>query len=351
MPLKKEFILVEEKMKNKVLYIATTADHRNRLDGETVKCKLLRDYLKEINEIKVTSIDTDNWKKHTLKLAFLIFFNYFKCDKIVISSADRGANIILDFLNKIKNQKPVYYFVIGGSLSKNIKTKKWNTLIYKRINKIYVEAQTLKDDLGEIEINNVEVVENFRKVKEFKNKYKEEKKVRFVYYGRVIKSKGIERAIELVKNLNLEKLKCTLDIYGQCSKEYLEEITKKFDESITYHGEIKPNNKTEYEILSQYDCFLFPTEYPGECLPGALIDSYIAGLAVLASNWKYAKEYIEDGKNGFIFKYKNYDDMFKKSKKLFNHNLLMSFKNESKKISKNYIIENVLENFKREIEK
>ena len=56
----------------KVLYIATTADNRNRLDGETIKCRLLREYLTEIKEIKVFSVDTDNWKKHIFKLVFFI---------------------------------------------------------------------------------------------------------------------------------------------------------------------------------------------------------------------------------------------------------------------------------------
>lgn len=107
----------------KILYIATTADSRNRLDGETVKCRLLREYLENIEEIEVKSIDTDNWKKHIVGLVFLIMFNYFICDEIIVSSADRGANIVLSFFEKIKSKKKIYYFVIGGSLYRNIKEK------------------------------------------------------------------------------------------------------------------------------------------------------------------------------------------------------------------------------------
>jgi glycosyltransferase involved in cell wall biosynthesis len=122
-----------------------------------------------------------------------------------------------------------------------------------------------------------------------------------------------------------------------------------FEDNITYHGEIKPNNKDEYEILSQYDIFIFPTEYQGECLPGALIDCYIAGLAVIASNWKYAKEYINDGKNGYIFEYKNYEDMYNKTIRLIKSDKLEEFKEKSIELSKNYYIENILENFKKEL--
>lgn len=179
----------------KILYIATTADNRNRLDGETIKCRLLRDYLNEIDEIKVYSVDTDNWKKHIIKLIFIIIINFFKCDSIIVSSADKGANIVLNFFRKIKTKKKIYYFVIGGSLSKNINEKNWNIDTYKKLEKIYVEAEILKNDLEKMKINNVEVLSNFRKVKKFKNTYVKTNKTKFVYYGRVIKEKGIEEAI------------------------------------------------------------------------------------------------------------------------------------------------------------
>ena len=333
----------------KVLFIATTADNRNRLDGETIKCRLLREYLNDIKEIKVFSVDTDNWKKHILKLVFLIIFYYFKSDEIIVSSADKGANIVLNFFRKIKTKKNIYYFVIGGSLSRNIKEKEWNIDTYKGVKNIFVEANTLKDDLNELQITNVDVLNNFRKVKKFKINYINDGKIKFVYFGRVIKEKGIEEAIKLIKKLNSENIDCTLDIYGQCKNEYLNEIKRMFDDNISYHGEIKPDSKTEYEILSKYDIFIFPTEYPGECLPGALIDCYISGLAVVASNWKYAKEYILENENGKIFEFKNYDDMYKKTIEMISDNSILKYKKKSKELSKNYILDNLLKNFKEEL--
>lgn len=333
----------------KVLYIATTADNRNRLDGETIKCRLLRDYLSEIDGIKLKTIDTDNWKKHIFKLIFLIIIYTIWCDEIVLSSADNGAHIVLDFYDKIKLKKKIYYFVIGGSLSRNIEEKKWNANSYTKIKKIYVEADILKKNLGKLGITNVSVLNNFRKFNKFENKYKKTNYIKFVYYGRVIKKKGIEEAIKLINRLNKENIECTLDIYGQCKEDYLAKIEKYFNNKIIYHGEIKPNNKIEYEILSQYDIFIFPTEYPGECLPGALIDCYIAGLAVIASNWKYAREYILDNENGKIFKYKDYNDMYEKTIKMINENSIMKYKEKSKDLSKKYDMNNILLNFKEDL--
>lgn len=333
----------------KILYIATTADNRNRLDGETIKCRLLRDYLNDIEKIQVISIDTDNWKKHIFKLVVSILFYFFQCDEIIVSSADKGAHIVLDFFRKIKCKKKVYYFVIGGSLFRNIKEKKWNLNTYKRLKHIYVEANTLKEDLNNLGINNVKVLNNFRNPKKFKNCYKKTDNVKFVYFGRVIKQKGIEEAIQLINRLNKENIKCSLDIYGQCTDDYLKVIKKQFSSAIKYHGEIVPDNQHEYEILSQYDIFIFPTEYPGECLPGALIDCYIAGLAIVASNWKYAKEYILDNENGIIFEYQNYDDMYQKVKQLIKSDKINQFKNCSRRLSKKYMLDELLMEFKKEI--
>lgn len=333
----------------KVLYIATTADRRNRLDGETIKCRLLRDYLKKIKKIKVYSVDTDNWKKHILKLIFLIMFYYLKCDEIVVSSADKGANIVLNFFRKINSKKSIYYFVVGGSLSKNIKEKKWNIKTYKKLKHIFVEADILKKELNNLEINNVDVLNNFRSVKPFENKYRNSNEIKFVYFGRIIKEKGIEEAIKLVNRLNSEKIECTLSIYGQCKAEYFEKIKRDFNKKINYYGEIKPDGRIEYEILSQYDVFLFPTEYRGECLPGALIDCYIAGLAVVASNWKYAKEYILENENGKIFEYKDYEDMYKKTIEMIKDNNIQNYKKKSKELSKKYILDNLLIDFEKEL--
>lgn len=335
-------------MKN-VLYIATVADKRNRLDGETGKNRVLKEYLNEINDINVKTIDTDNWQKHILKLVFLILYNYFKSDIIIVSAADRGAHIILDFFRKIKSKKDIYYFVIGGSLAKSIQDKKWNLDCYRKVKCIYVEVNILKNDLNKLGIDNIEILYNFRKIKKFKNKYKKSKKVRFIYYGRVIKEKGIEEAIKLVNRLNKENIDCSLDIYGQCKIEYLNKIKKLFSKNIKYNGEIKPDGKTEYEILSQYDIFIFPTVYSGESLSGALVDCYVAGLAVIASNWKYAHECIKDGENGYIFEYQNYEDMYDKTIKLLKSGKLMKFKLKSQDLSEQYYVDKVLSKFKEEI--
>ncbi len=355
----------------KVLYIATMGKKRNRLDGETIKCRVLQDYLSKIENIKLNSIDTDNWKANIIILVLKVIYYYLFSDIIIISAADRGSNILLNFLYKIRNKKKVYYFVIGGALSKNIVDKRWNTGIYKNIDNIYVESNILKNDLEKLGIKNLYKLNNFRNISfnsdiiedpnfEEKEKKKLKEKVELVFFGRVIKDKGVEEAIKLVKKLNcefkennIEKI-ITLDIIGQAKEEYRENIEELIDNdtNIKFLGAIIPNNIDEYKTLEKYDLFILPTEYKGECLPGALVDAYISGLGVIVSNWKYAKEYVQDGENGIIFEYKNYDDMYKKVKKLkLDEEKIINYKKNSYNLRKEYDIEYVLKEFKEELEK
>lgn len=60
----------------------------------------------------------------------------------------------------------------------------------------------------------------------------------------------------------------------------------------------------------EYDMMMLPTRFYTESLPGTILDSYIAGIPIIATKWKYAEEFIEDGRTGFIVPFKNGQDEF-----------------------------------------
>ncbi|HEY8362617.1 MAG TPA: glycosyltransferase, partial [Tissierellaceae bacterium] len=45
-----------------------------------------------------------------------------------------------------------------------------------------------------------------------------------------------------------------------------------------------------------------PTYYEGEGFPGTIIDAFSAGVPVIATDWKYNKEIVAHGENGYIYK-------------------------------------------------
>jgi glycosyltransferase involved in cell wall biosynthesis len=65
------------------------------------------------------------------------------------------------------------------------------------------------------------------------------------------------------------------------------------------------DSEKAYSKLSEYDCMLFPTYWKGEGFPGVIIDAFVAGLPVIATDWNMNTEIIEDGVNGFIIEPKS----------------------------------------------
>ena len=122
-------------------------------------------------------------------------------------------------------------------------------------------------------------------------------------FSRVTKAKGIEDAVTVVKRVN-EKLgyqAFALDIYGAINeneKEWFAALSKEFPEYITYKGVVEPHESVN--ILKNYFVLLFPTYYPGEGFAGTLIDALSSGLPIIASDWRYNKEIVNE-KVGMVY--------------------------------------------------
>lgn len=88
-----------------------------------------------------------------------------------------------------------------------------------------------------------------------------------------------------------------IDFYGQKTDAY-------YDENLSavamceYKGVLQPDEVIP--TLNRYDALVFPTHYEGEGCPGILVEALSASLPIIASDWKYNKEFVEDCDNGFI---------------------------------------------------
>ena len=327
----------------KILYIGRISKKRKILDGVTIKAKVLQETLQSGNNI-INTIDVDDWSKRKFILAIKILLSYIWCDEIVICTSSPGASKVLKFFRKIKTKKKIYYFVSGGNLYEKIEAGVYDIDIYKNVHKIYVESEFMKKKFLSYGLTQTEVKYNFRNPRiSFDQIKKTMQKVRFVFYGRVVKEKGIETSINLLRDLSKNGYDVELDIYGQVNSKYLRKLNIDCDSNIHYKGPIIPDSINEYYILHEYDIFLFPTEHNGEGLPGALIDAYISGLCVVASNWKYANEYINNGTSGVIFKYKDYNDMYEKVVELLkNKEKIDLYKKNALVESRKYIIKYII---------
>ena len=94
-------------------------------------------------------------------------------------------------------------------------------------------------------------------------------------------------------------------IYGKISTNMYERIQRM--PNVTAHG-VKDNSLLRYEI-KQYDILVFPSRYVSEGHPGSIIEGFMTGLPVIASDLPGPSEIVHHEVNGLIVKTGDVDDL------------------------------------------
>ena len=256
-------------------------------------------------DCKKNYVDTHNWKGNPMVFSSLIFkFFFYKWDCILLSASSHSAYKFISFIDffKPKLLNKMTYLVVGGYFPEGIRKREFKWENYKALKNIIVQGDILKQQLLNCsELKNVKVVPNFKQFNySFIYSANNTNKFKFVFIGRISNSKGITeiiKASQILKQSN-PSLDFHVDFYGP------KEENIHFPENlpISYKGylDIMNNQQESYETLSEYSCMLFPTYWQGEGFPGVIIDAYVAGLPVIATDWNMNKEVVEDGKTGII---------------------------------------------------
>ena len=135
--------------------------------------------------------------------------------------------------------------------------------------------------------------------------YATSKPFKLCTFSRVMKEKGIEDAVNAVEEINkkYDETIFTLDIYGQIDAmqtEWFESLQSRFLKDVSYKGLVPFDKSTD--VLKNYYALLFPTYYEGEGFAGTLIDAMAAGVPIIASDWRYNSEIVQDNRTGFLIK-------------------------------------------------
>ena len=276
------------------------------VNGQTIKTKEFIRYIKTRNDIEdFLIVDTWMWKERKKELLKNYVCLFKKMDKVFLFPAHNGVKIFLPLaiLLNVLFKTEVYYMVIGGWLPNFIENNKWLVKVLARIDHICVETMAMENDLEKFNLKNVNVVHNSKtfNIKHY-NVKERECCSKFCTFSRVMKEKGIEDAIYVIKELNINsKNKYYLDIYGPIDETYKERWTKinnELPKEIRYCGELDYNKASN--VLTSYRALLFPTYFWTEGLPGTIIDAYAAGIPVIAYRWRSADEFIKQEKTGWI---------------------------------------------------
>ncbi len=290
--------------------------------GQTIRTRIVAKELeKRYGKENVLIVDSNNWGKRPLKLLFECIRLSWLCDNIIILPAHKGVKVFVPlfvFLCKLFNKR-IHYIVIGAWLAENLKSNKLLLSLMKKIECIYCETETLKRGLESLGISdNLHIMRNFKSVDpievyEIKREYQVPYKLCIL--SRVNFKKGIEDAIKVINeiNNNYNKKVLTLDIYGPIEKGYFDRFNKlihTYSSFVSYRGTVEYNQTVK--VLQSYYLLLFPTKYYTEGFPGTILDGYMAGVPVLASNWESSHDIIEEGRTGIVYSFDNSDDFYEK---------------------------------------
>lgn len=217
------------KRKARVAVIGHFAFGKECLDGQTVKTRIVTDELgKQLGNENVLKIDTHGGKITLLKAPFQALKALKKCKNVVILPAHNGLRVyapLLTFFRKFFKKRKLHYVVIGGWLPEFLQKRKRLAKKLKSFDGIFVETNTMQNALEKQGFTNIVVMPNCKDLKILKPEelvYPTGEPYKLCTFSRVMKEKGIEDAVNAVKEVNEESWKNNLHIgyirsSGRCS--------------------------------------------------------------------------------------------------------------------------------------
>lgn len=347
-------------MQAKISVLGHFGEGENLLNGQTVKTKIITDELQnQFGKENVLKFDTHGGWKILLKAPFQVLSALKNSKNVLIFPAQNGLRIyapLLFLLRKLFKGRKLHYIVIGGWLPKFLPRRKFLAKFLKHFDGIYAETNTMKGALKEQGFSNVYVMPNCKKLTILAENdliFPEGVPLRLCTFSRVMKEKGIETAVSVIKHIN-EKLGCiafSLDIYGQIDAEqtqWFENLKNTFPEYIRYLGCIDADKSVE--VLKKYFALIFPTRFYTEGIPGTIIDAYSAGIPVISAKWESYSDVVDEGKTGIGYEFdneKHFEEILMNAAK--NPETVLDMKMNCLNKAKNYIPETatriMVENF------
>lgn len=311
-------------MKYKVGIIGHFGFGLDLANGQTIKTKIVSDVIKEAVNGDVCYVDAHGGIKAVVPVIWGCIKLLRNCKHVFIFLTENGLKVavpVLGVVNKIFHRK-LHYNVIGGWLPAFLKRNNWLIHHLKQFDYIYVETNTMHSALSKLGLNNCITIPNCKKlriVNENELIVCNEKPFKLCTFSRVMKEKGIEDIVNVVRTINTDagKVVYSLDIYGQIDngqKEWFSDLSKSFPEYIHYGGVIDFDKSVA--VLKGYFALVFPTRFYTEGVPGTIVDAYAAGLPVISARWESFSDVINEGETGVGYEICDTSDLARILKKV-----------------------------------
>jgi glycosyltransferase involved in cell wall biosynthesis len=215
--------------------------------------------------------------------------------------------------------KNIKYRVISFFIKKLYKLSSYKTsIITQNPDDLITLGLTLKGNVvlgsGFLNKNELMIHSRYKKIEE---------PVTLLYVGRLLKSKGIDDAIDIFKKVSEHSAKFRLIIVGDVDEHNPDSID---DYNLSY---IKKNPSIEFlgflenltDVYLRSDVLLFPSKYR-EGVPRAIIESLSYGLTIITKNMPGCKECVKS--NGFLMDDCNQEILLNYLKKINKETLLVN---------------------------
>lgn len=329
------------------------------IGGQMSKTRGIIKELEKAYPNQIISVDTSNWKREMGTLLIQCLNVIKNCDVIIVMPNKNGIKFVLPFFAFFKGlyKYSLGYPIVGGWLTKILMKYGYLAKAITKVDYLLPETKQLKEELGAFSSAPMDVMPIFStrtaiKKEEIKLNY--EKPYIFCTFSRVTPAKGIDDAIEAIAKVNagVQEIVCKLDIWGPIEDSYADhykELFNKYSDFISYKGILAGD--AGLQKLSHYYMLLFPTYYEGEGFPTTICESLMAGLPVIASDWRFNNELVEVGKTGFLVEVHNPNALISRILYCIEHsNLISEMKLKCLKESERFAPETVMIDLKNWID-
>ena len=148
---------------------------------------------------------------------------------------------------------------------------------------------------------------DIKEAKDFRRIYPDKGPIRLLFFGRIVKAKGIEyicRALKVLKEQDLP-FKFIMAGNGEDRDEYVRRFSDILGPDFVYMGTVAGRVKTT--LLKECHVFLLPSLYEG--LPISLLECMSFALVPVVTDVGSIKNVISDGYNGIIVSKYSYEDI------------------------------------------
>ncbi len=338
--------------REKILVLGYFGKRSHIMEGQSVKTRNISRLLKEMG-CRVSEFDTESFRYDPLAIAKM-FARLACCNKVCVLPAHGNLKWIVPviYILSLVFRYKVFLFTIGGRLHIYLKSLPFHRFFLGRIGRIFNETHLLGRNLNELYgYENLTFCPNFKFVDFHPTMHHKPNHLNLVFLARIVAEKGLDVIFaycDFLKRNNRDDV--TIDFYGMISpkdKDYFVSKVSEY-EFVDYKGVAEQENIPA--ILEEYDAMMFPTHFPTEGIPGSVLDAYIAGIPVVATNWVYASELIDDHKTGIIIPFTNCsEDFIKACDYLLNHEdelcMMKKLATEKSKIYRADNVKNILKEY------